>query len=77
MEPARTIISKLGGPSKVALIVGVHRTRASNWMRGKDVGGTDGRIPQDHHVRLLDYAREHGVDLKAEDFLLVSRENAA
>jgi monoamine oxidase len=69
MEPAFNIVTRLGGPSVVARIAGVHRTRVSNWMRPKEKGGTGGRIPQDHHRSLLEYAREHGVALTAEDFI--------
>lgn len=69
MKPAQTIIKRLGGPSKVAEIVNVHRTRVSNWKRPKSLGGTGGLIPQSHHPVLLRYAAEHSIDLKAEDFL--------
>lgn len=69
MEPASIIVSRLGGPSVVARVAGVHRTRVSNWMRPKEKGGTGGRIPQDHHRALLEYARELGVELAAEDFI--------
>lgn len=72
VEPAQTIISKLGGPSVVAKAVGVHRTRVSSWKRSRASGGTDGRIPQDHHASLLAFARRVGVELSAEDFLPVS-----
>lgn len=69
MEPASTIIDRLGGVTKVAQVVGVHRTRVSNWKRARQSGGTDGRIPQGYHVLLLQYARDHGVPLSADDFL--------
>lgn len=69
VEPAQTIITKLGGPTAVSKIVGVHRTRVSSWKRSRASGGTDGRIPQDHHAALLAFARENGVSLSAEDFL--------
>lgn len=69
MEPASTIITKLGGVGKVAEIVGVHRVRVSNWKRPKDVGGTGGRVPQSHHVALLTAAEKMGVELSASDFL--------
>lgn len=71
MEPASNIIKKLGGPSKVALITGAHRTRVSNWMRGKDVGGTGGMIPFKHVPKLLKAAEEKGLPLSADDFLPV------
>ncbi len=69
MEPAHTIIRRLGGPNKVAAIAGVHRTRVSNWKRSKDDGGTGGMIPFKHVPALLAAAREQGVELNAEDFL--------
>jgi hypothetical protein len=71
MEPAQTIIGKFGGPTAMAELLGIHRTRVSSWQRPKSAGGTDGLIPQRYHPVLLDYAREHGLDLKAEDFLPV------
>ena len=69
MEPANRIIDALGGPSKVALIAGVHRTRVSNWKRPREAGGTGGRIPQSHIPILLRAALERGVALSADDFL--------
>lgn len=77
MEPAATIITKLGGPSAVAKIAGVHRTRVSNWMRAKDVGGTGGVIPFKHVPSLLAAARHDGVALNAADFLPVEAGVAA
>ena len=69
MEPAQTIIAKLGGPGVVAGIVKVHRTRVSNWKRPRESGGTGGMIPQGYHRTLLDYANDHSIELSAEDFL--------
>jgi hypothetical protein len=68
MEPASTIIQKLGGPSVVAGVVGIHRTRVSSWKRSRASGGTDGRVPQDHIETLIAYAREKGIDLSLADF---------
>ena len=69
MEPARTIIDRLGGPNKVATIAGVHRTRVSNWARTKEAGGTGGVIPFKHVPALLAAAKDAGVELSADDFL--------
>lgn len=78
MEPASSIIAKLGGPSAVSRIVGVHRTRVSNWMRSKEVGGTGGNIPFKHVPALLKAAEEKGEKLATDDFLPVAeREEAA
>ena len=69
MEPANTIIQKLVGPSKVALIAGVHRTRVSNWKRPKESGGTGGVIPFGHAPALIEAARKMNIPLSADDFL--------
>jgi hypothetical protein len=69
MEPADSIISRLGGVGAVAKATGVHRTRVSNWKRPREKGGTGGVIPQKHHRTLLDYALSQDVVLRAEDFL--------
>jgi len=68
MQPAQNIIQKLGGPTAVSEIVGVHRTRVSNWQRPRESGGTGGLIPQKHHRKIITYARQHGIDLKPDEF---------
>jgi hypothetical protein len=68
MEPANTIISKLGGVEVVKSITGVHRTRVSNWKRPKESGGTGGTIPAKHIPKLLNAARERGIELDLADF---------
>lgn len=77
MEPASRIIDLLGGPTRVAEIVGVHRTRVSNWKRPRDVGGTGGIIPHWHVSKLLEAARENNVELEPHDFAPVGQEDAA
>lgn len=69
MEPAQSIIKALGGPQHVAGVVGVHRTRVSNWSRAKQAGGTGGVIPLKHIPALLKEAATRGVVLSADDFL--------
>lgn len=73
MDPADTIIKLFGGTGIVARITGVHRTRVSSWKRPKTARGSNGRIPQNHIGVLLAYAREHGIAVKAEDFLDMDR----
>lgn len=68
MEPAQTIITKLGGVNAVSQITGVHRTRVFAWKRSRAAGGTDGRIPQNHIETMIAFARENGIDLKVEEF---------
>lgn len=69
MEPAKTIIRKLGGVERVSAIAGVHRTRVYKWMRAREDGGTGGSIPFDHAPALIAEARRQGVHLSADDFL--------
>lgn len=76
MEPAATIVRALGGPSKVAEIVGVHRTRVSNWMRPRAKGGTGGFVPQKHVGKLLGFAIKHDVPLTAASFVPAPAEAA-
>lgn len=68
MEPARSIIKALGGVKATAAIVGVHRTRVSNWMRPRAVGGTNGAVPHWHIPKILEHARTHDVPLSETDF---------
>jgi hypothetical protein len=69
MEPASSIIKKLGGEAKVSEITGTAYTAPYRWQRPKNKGGTGGLIPQGHHPILLSYAQANGIDLVATDFL--------
>ena len=53
----------------MAQIVGVHRTRVSNWTRAKEAGGTGGMIPFKHVPAILAEAKDRGLELSADDFL--------
>jgi len=68
MEPATTIVHKLGGPTKVARALNMHRTAIYHWMRplGR---GTGGVIPHKYMGRLIQHAREQGIKLKPADFV--------
>ncbi len=69
MEPASTIIERLGGEAKVSEITGMAFTAPYRWQHEKSKGGTGGLIPQSHHRALLDYAEQNNIRLSAEDFL--------
>lgn len=69
MEPASSIIKKLGGANCVAEIAGVHRTRVYGWMRPKTDGGTGGVIPLAHAAKLIEAARRKGIALTGDDFI--------
>lgn len=69
MEPASSIIKALGGPTEVAAIAGVHRTRVYGWMKPKEEGGTGGLIPYPHVHKLMDAAKSRGLNLSGDDFI--------
>jgi hypothetical protein len=74
MEPARTIIAKLGGEAQVSFITGTAYTAPYRWQAARAKGGTGGVIPQRHHRGLIDYARAKGIPLNAEEFLGVDEQ---
>lgn len=69
MEPARTIISRLGGNSKVAKICGVKRSTAWKWGQPKEKGGTGGIIPKDHASDIIEAGRRIGFDIPLSAFV--------
>lgn len=69
MEPAKTIIRRLGGEAAVSKVTGTAFTAPYRWQHPRERGGCDGRIPQKHVPILLQYARDHGIQLSANDFL--------
>ena len=68
MNPAANIIKLFGGPTEVARITGVHRTRVHAWKTAKEKGGSGGRVPIKHIDRLLSVAKERNIDLRPEHF---------
>ncbi len=75
MEPAHTIIAKLGGHAQVSVITGTAYTAPYRWTYSRDRNGTGGTIPQRYHLILLDYAWAHGIDLRPGDFLPAREEH--
>jgi translation initiation factor IF-1 len=71
LNPAKSIIERLGGVDVVAEICGKDRTRVYRWMYPRKRGGTGGLIPQTEFHKLLDYAKRHGIRLRPGDFMAV------
>ncbi|WP_375657649.1 MULTISPECIES: hypothetical protein [unclassified Bartonella] len=61
--PSRLIIKYLGGFKTVATIV---QRDVSSVYRWRD-------MPAKHQQKILDYARDHGIDLRPEDFFYPDR----
>lgn len=68
LEPARSVISAIGGVDKVAEITGKHVSRVYRWMYPKAKGGTDGFIPQAEAETLLRHAEANGLAVTADSF---------
>ena len=62
MEPANTIIGKLGGPTALARRLGVHRVSVSRWK-----SDCKGLIPVENIPAVLDAARDLDVPMTAAD----------
>jgi hypothetical protein len=77
LEPANSIIARLGGLAVVQSITGASRTRVYRWTQPKDNGGTGGLIPVNHAPKLLSYAKLHGVPLSEKDFIPLGEDVAA
>ncbi len=77
MEPAASIIRKLGGERAVAAATGTSYTAPYRWQHPVERGGTGGSIPGRHIPKLLDLAKQKGVRLKAEEFFSASQGRAA
>ena len=69
MEPARSIITKLGGETAVAHVCGTALSAPYRWQHPRERGGTGGLIPQRHHRALMDYAQARRIPLAAEEFM--------
>lgn len=67
---AEQVIEKCGGHQAVAEMAGVHVSRVHRWTYPKERGGTGGLIPTQHQQKLLDEARDRGIDLGPSDFFL-------
>ncbi|MCZ2159299.1 hypothetical protein NPX99_08630 [Bartonella sp. 220] len=62
--PSRLIIKYLGGFKTVATIVKRDVSSVSRWGH---------LIPAKHQQKILDYARDHGIDLRPDDFFYPER----
>jgi hypothetical protein len=68
-EPAKTIITFLGGAKAVSEIVGKHVSRVYRWTYPETVReGTGGLIPAREQRTLLAHAKDAGIDLRPDDF---------
>lgn len=65
---AENIITKCGGPHKVAEMLGLNVASVHKWKYPTDKGGTGGLIPTGRAQELLERARKAGIEIGPEDF---------
>lgn len=71
LEPARSVIEKIGGVDAVATVTGKHVSRIYRWTYPRNRGGTGGVVPHDDATKLLIHAEKKGIALRASDFFVV------
>jgi transposase-like protein len=71
-SPADIVISRFGGVRPLARLLGKDPSTIHRWRQPAERGGLDGRVPSAAQVRLLDLARERGIELSPADLVLGS-----
>lgn len=67
LEPARSVVTKLGGVRATARILSIAPSAVSRWMAKRDNKGTGGVVPQKHWKALLSYAKKERITLSESD----------
>jgi hypothetical protein len=70
LEPAYSVIQRLGGKSEVAERLNLDKSTLSRWCQPRPEG-TGGMIPQRHWPELMKLAREKKVRIKLEELIAV------
>lgn len=68
LEPAKTVIEKIGGADAVAKVTGRDVSRVYRWMYPRERGGTGGVIPHPEARKLLEHAAANDIALAPGDF---------
>lgn len=70
LEPAYTVIEKLGGKSAVAAELALDKSTLSRWCKPAP-GGTGGLIPQRYWPQLIAMARKQSVTINVMELVAV------
>lgn len=68
LEPAYSVVERLGGKSAVSNRLKIHKSTLTRWCQPVP-WGTGGMIPQRHWLTLLEMAREAGVSLTVQELV--------
>jgi hypothetical protein len=66
LDPAYSVVERLGGKSEVAELLDVDKSTITRWCQPKP-GGTGGVIPLRYWRPLLEQAKDRGIDLRLEE----------
>ena len=67
LDPARTVVAKLGGVRATARVLGVNPSAVSRWMVTRAKKGTNGAVPLKHWQSILNYAKQEGIKLSVSE----------
>lgn len=67
--PAAKVISEFKGVRAVARALDLNPSSVSRWTAPKEKRGLGGRVPSIHQAKILQIARERGLDLTAADLI--------
>lgn len=70
LDPAYTVIEKLGGKPALSERLGLDKSTLSRWCQARP-SGTGGLIPQRYWPALIEVAREQGVSITLEELAAV------
>lgn len=66
-NPAAAVIERLGGTAAVAAVLGRDESTIRRWRMPRP-SGTDGNIPHDAAIALIQHAEANGLALSWDDF---------
>lgn len=66
LSPAQYVIQQIGGVRKTAIVVGRNASAVSRWQVNRDKRGTGGLIPTGVRHLILNYAKEHNLNIKSK-----------
>lgn len=69
LRPADIVISRFHGVRALARLLAKDPSTIHRWRMPAAKGGLDGRVPSQAQVRLLELAKEHGVELTADELI--------
>lgn len=77
LEPASTVLTKIGGVEVAAQVTGKHPSRIYRWTYPRAKGGTGGVVPHDDATKLLKHAQANGIALVPSDFFMVEAKSTS